>query len=610
MIVPMYAVETYLPDTLASLQNQTFDDLQIVLVDDGSPDRVGEIASRAAALDSRVTYVRQDNRGPGPGGGRNGGLEAAVGDYVMFVDADDVIRRHGIELMMDLARSSRADLVTCNAARLVGGAVHHSEFHDLGHRCDVASTTAIVSPWLMFDSTPWNKIFRRDYFDHVVGRWPEQILYEDIAVMTRAHLRSEATAVISEPLYYWRVRDSGQITQQTAAIKGDLEQLRELRKGAEEVARWGDAATLDWYSWKAYGFDLTWMTRKLARITPEDASELAGEMRLTMDQLSERAFAQLPARTRDALAAIDRVDRPLRRARAAATNWRLTPVSRGFDVGGRDPHADLLRWNAGDECVELVVGVDSSATGSWQLQLSKDPILTMPDRELVAAVAGKRGRSTRAGRDVISFRLPEDLDMQANSAGVLHLAVATEGTGWRGEVGRSFGDRVASRIGRQRASAQSASSIAPFFENNRLKLAVIDEGKGALSVSAEHGRLTITVDGETALSMSELALYSERQHEPFELVRGRDVAAWSIELETVGGAMAQGHNLLALAYTETESPTIPVPLRGQPSVENHVEGIDVFLGAHGQVFLRPARTALAQATEVLDYLRRRSRDGA
>ncbi len=605
----MYAVETYLPDTLSSLQNQSFADLQIVLVDDGSPDNVAAIAREAAAVDARVVYVHQQNRGPGPGGGRNGGLKSATGDYLMFVDADDVIAAHTLEVMMEAALRTRADLVTCNSARLVGGAVHNSEFHDLGHRVDIENTTAAESPWLMFDSTPWNKIFRREFFDRVVGSWPEQVLYEDIAMMTRAHLRSTSTAVISEPLYYWRVRGAGQITQKTDSIAADLEQLRELRNGAAEVARWGDATLLDWFSWKAYGFDLSWMTRKLARIAPATANELAADIRLTMDQLSTRAFNQLPERTRRGFELVDQVERRTSRAKLMATNWRLTPVHRGLDVVGRDPTADLLRWKIiGDE-IELSIQVDSAAHGTWQLELGARPLLLAPEHEPLAVVVGEQDRARRPDRTMVRFRLPLDLEPIVGALPLVHLGVSTTTGAWRGEIGRSLRDKVAGRLGKPRATVSDASSAVPFFVNNRLKLALIAPGSGVLVANTSAERIVFTIGDELAQTVDSIGLYSEHQHEPFDLDRD-DPTTWSLPLDTVVAALADGHTLLALAAGMKTSPSVPVPLRGQPSIEIDIAGGEVFLGGYGQVFIRPEASLRAEAAPLLQYLRRRRSAGA
>lgn len=602
VIVPMYAVEDYLPDTLASLQNQSFSDLQIVLVDDGSPDGVGDIARDAVEADSRVRYVRQDNRGPGPGGGRNGGLDAATGEYVMFVDADDVIVPHALETMMRVVVRSRADLVTCNAARLVGGAVHHSEFHDLGHRADVENTTAMHSPWLMFDSTPWNKIFRREFFDRVVGSWPEQILYEDIAAMTRAHLRSTSTAVVSERLYYWRVRGSGQITQKTSSIEGDREQLRELRSGAAEIARWGNSTLLDWYSWKAFGYDLNWMTRKLARIAPAAGTELAADIQATMEQLSSRAFAQLPDRSRAAFGLLDTVESGISRAKFTATSWRLTPVHRGFDVTGRDPMADLMRWSFDGDEAELSVQVDAAAKGEWLLELGPTPLLLSPDTEPVARIAGHVDRTLRPDRTIVKFRLPRDMESLVGDMSLICVAVSTTCGTWRGEVGRSFRDRVAGRVGTARAKVDDCSSIMPFFINNRLRLVRLLQDTGVLSAEVNSGRLVVTLAEELVELVESVRFHSEHQNARFDFER-YGTATWTLPIATLESALAGGHSLLGLAAGLLDSPSVPVPLHGQPIVAASVDGIEVFLGGYGQVFARAESSLLATAAPLLQHLR-------
>ena len=87
VVVPIYRVEAYLEECLASLRAQTFTDLEVVMVDDGSPDGSAAIAERVAGEDGRFTLLRQENAGLGAA--RNAGVAAAGGELLMFVDSDD-----------------------------------------------------------------------------------------------------------------------------------------------------------------------------------------------------------------------------------------------------------------------------------------------------------------------------------------------------------------------------------------------------------------------------------------------------------------------------------------------------------------------------------------
>ncbi len=109
IIVPVYKVEPYLARCVDSLINQTYQNLEIILVDDGSPDRCGEICEEYAKKDSRIVVFHKDNGGLSDA--RNKGLDIATGDYVMFVDSDDWIEKETCETVIKLAASNKSDIV-------------------------------------------------------------------------------------------------------------------------------------------------------------------------------------------------------------------------------------------------------------------------------------------------------------------------------------------------------------------------------------------------------------------------------------------------------------------------------------------------------------------
>ena len=107
VIVPVYNVENYLERCLDSILGQTFRDLEVILVDDGSEDRSGEICRSYARKDARIRYVRQENGGLGRA--RNRGIQMAEGEFILFVDSDDYIDRRMAEILLDNLTSSGAD---------------------------------------------------------------------------------------------------------------------------------------------------------------------------------------------------------------------------------------------------------------------------------------------------------------------------------------------------------------------------------------------------------------------------------------------------------------------------------------------------------------------
>ena len=111
VIVPIYRVEEYLNQCIESIVNQTYQNLQIILVDDGSPDRCGEMCEEWARRDKRIEVLHKKNGGLSDA--RNAGLAIATGDCIAFVDSDDWIEPTMYEAMLSVLAKENADLVAC-----------------------------------------------------------------------------------------------------------------------------------------------------------------------------------------------------------------------------------------------------------------------------------------------------------------------------------------------------------------------------------------------------------------------------------------------------------------------------------------------------------------
>lgn len=109
VVVPCYKVEKYLPELIESLQCQTLRDIEVILVDDGSPDRTGRICDEYAAEDERLHVIHKPNGGVSAA--RNDGMKSAVGEYIIFVDSDDYLPKNALELLYTKAEQTGADIV-------------------------------------------------------------------------------------------------------------------------------------------------------------------------------------------------------------------------------------------------------------------------------------------------------------------------------------------------------------------------------------------------------------------------------------------------------------------------------------------------------------------
>ena len=221
VVVPTYDVAAYLPACLDSVLAQSASlgrvGLEVVVVDDGSPDESGSIADSYAARDPRVRVAHIENRGLGAA--RNEGLRHVTGDLVMFADSDDVVPPGSYAALLRQLTRSGADFVTGSVARLEGSALVEPPWMKRLHqqRMDLVIDDL---PEILGDVFAWNKLFRTDFWRATELSWPEGVRYEDQPTTTLAYLRARRFGIIPDVVYHWRIRSDGtSITQQRSSLQ-------------------------------------------------------------------------------------------------------------------------------------------------------------------------------------------------------------------------------------------------------------------------------------------------------------------------------------------------------------------------------------------------------
>ncbi|MFI5658816.1 CDP-glycerol glycerophosphotransferase family protein [Streptomyces sp. NPDC051684] len=207
VIVPIYDVEEYLPACLDSLAGQSMKDLEVVMVDDGSPDGSAAIAAAYAARDGRFRLVRKENAGLGAA--RNTGLANAApsSEYIAFVDSDDVVPPDAYRTMVGSLDESRSDFATGNVHHLRGEKTWQVPLlgmlsGDLRRRVHIADDSRLIA-----DRIACNKVYRRSFWEKHGFSFPEGVLHEDIPVVLPAYYRAKAVDIVGDPVYYWRLRE-------------------------------------------------------------------------------------------------------------------------------------------------------------------------------------------------------------------------------------------------------------------------------------------------------------------------------------------------------------------------------------------------------------------
>lgn len=209
VVMPFHNVEGYLGAALESVARQTLGDLEVILVDDGSADGSTLIAKSYVARDPRFRLIQQENAGLGPA--RNAGARHATGKYIAFADSDDLLDPHAYALLAGSLDKTGSDLATGAARRLTPVGSVGSWLHDEPFRKTRLRTHVSRFPVLMQDRTAWNKVFRRSFWDAHGFEFPCG-MYEDQPVVLRAHVLASAVDVLQDVVYYWRVRDSGELS--------------------------------------------------------------------------------------------------------------------------------------------------------------------------------------------------------------------------------------------------------------------------------------------------------------------------------------------------------------------------------------------------------------
>lgn len=215
VIVPVYKVEQYLARCVNSLLEQTYAMLEIILVDDGSPDNSGAICDDFAAQDERVRVFHMENRGVSAA--RNTGLDAATGDWICFCDSDDWYDPHCVEKMLRCAHEEGADYVVCDyqIAAEGRGSLASGSVDGLFSGCENRLVIALGP------TSSCTHMIRRTLFENANVRYPEGCRQsEELPVIPVLAKDAARIGVVKEPLYFYFQRGDG-TSASNAAVQSE-----------------------------------------------------------------------------------------------------------------------------------------------------------------------------------------------------------------------------------------------------------------------------------------------------------------------------------------------------------------------------------------------------
>jgi glycosyltransferase involved in cell wall biosynthesis len=215
VVVPVYNVEGYVERCLKSIIGQTYTNLEIIVVDDGSKDSSGQICDHIAATDERMTVIHQENRGLS--GARNRGLETATGEYICFIDSDDYISDVFVELQLKCMKKSGADVVQGNSGEWVDSSVQ--DYQTIADKFTLYSGEEMCHILMTSHSgygVAQNKFYRRKLFKDI--KFPEGKLHEDEFTVYRLFYAGNV-ALIDAQVYYYQARREGSICNSPFTIR-------------------------------------------------------------------------------------------------------------------------------------------------------------------------------------------------------------------------------------------------------------------------------------------------------------------------------------------------------------------------------------------------------
>lgn len=235
IIVPVYNVEKYLRECLDSILNQTFKDFELILIDDGSKDKSGEICDEYVKLHSNVTVVHQNNQGQAAT--RNNGVKISKSEWIMFVDSDDVIHPDLLHFLYKAAKETDSGMAVTE--RVKAKTIPKEFFQQHSFKCSVKNTThgeleEFYDSKQFFYWAPFPSIIKKSVVQKVP--FPEGRIYEDNAVGCQLLYYANTLALVPHCMYFYRENPSGTMNQPLNEKKLDyLWALEEQIKFYEEL---------------------------------------------------------------------------------------------------------------------------------------------------------------------------------------------------------------------------------------------------------------------------------------------------------------------------------------------------------------------------------------
>lgn len=302
VVLPVYNGAAFIEETLSSILDQTFTDYELICIDDGSTDNSIEMLAEYAGNDSRMRVISQTNEGPGAA--RNRGLDAASGEFVIILDADDIYDSLMFEAMIAKAKDSDADVVICRST-LFDDASGEELDSSWVIKNDQLPKSSTFSPenikdfiFTAFMGWPWDKLYRRSYIEREKLRFPKLSNSEDLFFVFLSLAKASRISVIDSSLIRHRMNRAGSVSgsRKSAPLdfyKSICEFKAALKMNADDWAN---------YSWSFFNWALEYLVWNIStmddpegRRTQLDALINGDFAEIELEEHAESYFSLFPA---------------------------------------------------------------------------------------------------------------------------------------------------------------------------------------------------------------------------------------------------------------------------------------------------------------------------
>lgn len=209
VVIPIYNVEEYLERCLDSIINQTYKNIEIILVNDGSTDNSYEICKKYEKNDSRIKIINKKNGGLSEA--RNYGIEAACGKYITFVDSDDYVEENYVKCLLECIDKYDADISICSYRAIYDNGTILNQVHDVENYCisphDALEKVLYQSD---FNVSAWAKMYKKELFDNI--KFPVGKIFEDAYTTYKLIMKSNKIAVDLKIEYNYMIRSNSILT--------------------------------------------------------------------------------------------------------------------------------------------------------------------------------------------------------------------------------------------------------------------------------------------------------------------------------------------------------------------------------------------------------------